>query len=330
MLALLLVTAAASPERWDRLFEQFKADFEKTYDEEEHELRRQIFHTNQAFIEKHNAEGHSYTLGVTPFADLTTEEFRRDYFGFDAGLRGNVSGTWLGMHEAGAAPDSIDWRTKGAVTPVKNQGQCGSCWAFSSTGALEGAFFLATGKLVSVSEQQFVDCAKFRYGNMGCSGGRQMAAFSYAEKNAMDTEDSYAYTAKSGTFQSCKASSGTPAIPQGDVTGYKEVGHSEDALLSALAQQPVSISIEADQAVFQHYKSGVLTGSGCGSTLDHAVLAVGYGEEAGQKYWIVKNSWGAKWGQEGYINIVRGTDECGILNGPPVYPVLKASQAQYV
>jgi len=178
---------------------------------------------------------------------------------------------------------------------------------------------------VSFSEQQLVDCAKFSVGNMGCSGGRQTSAFNYVEKHAMVTEDSYPYEAKSGTFKSCKATEGTTAIPSGDLTGYKLVDHSEDALKQAIAQQPVAVSIEADQMVFQHYTSGVLDGSSCGAMLDHAVLAVGYGESAGETYWIVKNSWGTKWGEDGYVRIIRGKDECGILNGPPVYPVVKAA-----
>lgn len=326
MRTFALVTLAAA-RGYDALFEQFVTEFEKVYSAEERALRKEVFAQNMAFIEARNAEDHPYKLGVTAFADLTPEEFS-DYLGYRHSAKDTLAAPVLGTHVAdpdASVPDSVDWRTKGAVTPVKNQGRCGSCWAFSSTGALEGAWQLATGKLVSLSEQQLVDCAKFSVGNMGCSGGRQTSAFNYVEKHAMVTEDSYPYEAKSGTFKSCKATEGTTAIASGDLTGYKLVDHSEDALKQAIAQQPVAVSIEADQMVFQHYTSGVLDGSSCGAMLDHAVLAVGYGESAGETYWIVKNSWGTKWGEDGYVRIIRGKDECGILNGPPVYPVVKAA-----
>merc|ERR1712080_44130 len=211
--------------------------------------------------------------------------------------------------------------------PVKNQGQCGSCWSFSTTGALEGAWEIATGKLVSLSEQQFVDCDTK---DSGCQGGLMDYAFAYAEKNAICTESSYKYTATDGT---CKASTCTTGIPKGGVTGFKDVAaDDEQALMDAVAQQPVSIAIEADKSVFQLYASGVLTGR-CGSSLDHGVLAVGYGTESGQAYWKVKNSWGSSWGDEGYVKIFRGKSgagECGILAGPPSYPVVSAAVAGIV
>jgi C1A family cysteine protease len=240
----------------------------------------------------------------------------------------------LGTHvySGGDLPDSVDWTKKGAVTPIKNQGQCGSCWAFSSTGALEGAWQIATGKLVSLSEQQLVDCAKFRWGDMGCSGGLQPHAFKYMEQAAMCGEDTYPYTAKNHLFTRCKASncSTDPALPKGALKGYKSVDSTEQALMEAVTQQPVAVSIEADQDVFHLYKHGIVQGKGCGQQLDHAVLAVGYGTDNGVKYWKVKNSWGTSWGEEGYVRIIRGTDECGILNGPPVYPVVDKNPAPSV
>merc|ERR1712176_1730799 len=156
---------------------------------------------------------------------------------------------------------AIDWRSKGAVTPVKNQGQCGSCWAFSTVGGLEGAWQINTGTLTSMSEQQFVDCSK---ANLGCNGGLMDYGFQYAEGVAVATESSYPYTARDG---SCK-SSYTTAIPRGGVTGYHDVSASTSSLQSALVQQPVSVAIQADQSVFQRYSGGVIT-SGCGSQLDH-------------------------------------------------------------
>jgi cathepsin L len=185
------------------------------------------------------------------------------------------------------------------------------------------------GKLVSFSEQQLVDCAKFRYGNLGCNGGLQPHAFNYVKKNALCTEEEYAYTGTNGLFTRCQAATKctTPGLPLGSMTGYTFVDGTEQGLMSALMKQPVSVSLEADKDVFHLYKSGIVQGPGCGTTLDHAVLAVGYGTDDGKKYWKVKNSWTTKWGEEGYVRIIRGLDECGILNGPPVYPVLKVEGA---
>eukprot|EP00929_Paragymnodinium_shiwhaense_P020609 TRINITY_DN1367_c0_g1_i7.p2 TRINITY_DN1367_c0_g1~~TRINITY_DN1367_c0_g1_i7.p2 ORF type:complete len:267 (-),score=82.28 TRINITY_DN1367_c0_g1_i7:296-1063(-) len=241
--------------------------------------------------------------------------------------------TYLGRHVRAAnetLPDSIDWVAKGAVTDVKNQGQCGSCWAFSSTGSLEGANFLASGKLVSLSEQQFVDCAGGTYGNQGCNGGLMDNAFKYAEADAICTEDSYAYKAVGG---SCQASSCTNGLQKGAVSGYKDVqADSKEDLMSAVAQQPVSIAIEADLPVFQLYKSGVLSGM-CGAKLDHGVLVVGYGTDSqGGDYWKVKNSWGTSFGEDGYVRLKRGkggSGECGILSQPS-YPEVKKAEADAI
>merc|ERR1711862_368325 len=195
--------------------------------------------------------------------DMTLEEFQAlPMFGF---VKPESAGPNLGTHEwngEGLAA-SVDWRSKGAVTPVKNQGQRGSCWAFSTVGGLEGAWEIGTGTLTSMSEQQFVDCSK---ANSGCNGGLMDSAFQYAEGVAVATESSYPYTARDG---SCK-SSYTTAIPRGGVNGYHDVYPSTSSLQSALVQQPVSVAIQADQSVFQRYSGGVIT-SGCGSQLDHGV-----------------------------------------------------------
>jgi len=196
------------------------------------------------------------------------------------------------------------------VTAPKNQGTCGSCWSFSTTGALEGAWQIATGKLVSLSEQQLVDCST---DNNGCGGGSMDTAFSYLEKSGSCTESSYPYKAKSGT---CHETSCTVGAPKGSVVGYFDVPtNDEKALMEAVAQQPVAVAIEADQMAFQLYNKGILTKE-CGHKLDHGVLLVGYGTENGVDYWKVKNSWGASWGEQGYIRLERGSTktegECGI------------------
>jgi cathepsin L len=214
----------------------------------------------------------------------------------------------------------VDWSTKGVVTPAKNQGQCGSCWAFSATGAIECQYAIQKGTLNSLSEQQMVDCAGSSYGCAGCNGGQMTGAMSYAaHAGGLCSESEYSYTARNGN---CKDSTcGTKYDANRGYSGVTK--YSSSALETATAAGCVSIGIEADQTAFQHYSSGVLTGT-CGTRIDHGVLTVGYGTSGSQQYWKVKNSWGTSWGSHGYILICRncnknGRDgECGILMEPNI------------
>jgi len=301
---------------WD----EYKLSFGKVYNGEEDQHRQNIFNANVAFIESENAKDHTYTLGFGPFTDVTNEEYKETYLGYAQPAELFEGLTHLGAHEYTEGEQlaaSVDWVNKGAVTPVKNQGQCGSCWSFSTTGGLEGAWEIGHGQLTALSEQQFVDCDK---SSMGCGGGSMALAFHWAKGQALCTEQSYPYTARDG---SCRSGC-TQGIPHGGVTGYKSVGlfgilpATTAQLMSAVQQQPVSIAIEADQASFQHYTGGVLSAA-CGTKLDHGVLLVGYDDNS----WLVKNSWGATWGANGYVRLTKNGNECGILN-QPVYPVVSS------
>jgi len=246
----------------------------------------------------------NHTLAVNKYADLTSEEFGAIMNGFKPELQ--ASARFPTHLPITPTADPIDWTTKGAVTGVKDQGQCGSCWAFSATGAIEGAVQLKTGKLQSVSEQELVDCAG-SFGNQGCNGGLMTQAFDYVISNkGISAEDAYPYTARDG---SCKK-----VAPSSTITSYKNVAEGDEAaLLEALKLGPVSVAVEADQGVFQFYHSGILMGSaGCGTNLDHGVLLVGYGTEKTTAYWRIKNSWGTSWGDSGFIRFEYGKNVCGI------------------
>ena len=297
-------------------FEEYIVSYDKTYaTDEEYFSRFQNFRDNLAYIRVFNSQDQTLVLGLNQFSDMSLVEFTSKYLPHqlkpkDTEGREDFSGL--------TAPAAVDWRSKGAVTGVKNQGQCGSCWSFSATGSLEGAWFLAGHSLVSLSEQQLVDCSR-AYGNAGCNGGLEDDAFKYVIANkGITSEANYPYTAKDGTCNKTKASQISATISKYVVVA----ANNPTAMQTAVAQQPISIGVQANQAAWQSYKSGTITGS-CGTNLDHSVLIVGYDTTASPQFWIVKNSWGTSWGMQGYLQIAitTGNGVCGI-NMEPSYPVV--------
>ena len=296
-------------------FTSYMSKYGKTYAApEEARYRLRVFNDNLLKIKEHNAKNLPWTLGVNKFADVSAEEFAYKFCGCakDPKTRGTRQTTLVGD-----VPARVDWREQGAVTPVKNQGMCGSCWAFSTTGTTEGAYFLKTGNLVSLSEQQLVDCARDpEYENFGCSGGWPWSAVDYVTKHGLCTEEDYPYK---GVDAECKESSCKVAVQSVDKVQLP-VGD-EDSLAVAVSKTPVSIVLDA--TAMQLYDKGIITR--CSEFINHAVLAVGYDKDAetGLKYWIIKNSWGADWGEEGYCRIekdVGGMGRCA-LTYSSVYPV---------
>jgi len=324
MIAAAIAANARPREVYETAFAEHVNKYGLTFkDGAEFVQRLQIFADNFDAIEAHNAQNLTYQLGINKFSHMTNQEFA-EFVHLGGARRPNLRASDK-VHAApadmSAVPAAVDWVAQGAVTEVKNQGSCGSCWSFSTTGSLEGAHYIFKGgKLHSLSEQQLVSCDTT---DLGCNGGWMDDAFDWVAKNGgLCTEDDYPYTSGAGKNAACKT--GCTPVANTKVVSHTDVqAGSVDALASAVAQQPVSIAIQANQPAFQSYKTGVLTGK-CGNRLDHGVLAVGYGTwtDGKTQYWKVKNSWGPDWGMDGYILIEKSSaDLCGVLDAAS-YPTL--------
>ncbi|XP_005995579.1 procathepsin L [Latimeria chalumnae] len=331
VLTLCLAAAFAAPgvdPELDDHWELWKSWHNKTYHEQEEGWRRMIWEKNLKKVELHNLEfslgKHTYQMGMNYYGDMTTEEFRQIMNGYKNSAKRKLKGSLFLEPTFLEVPKTLDWRDKGYVTPVKDQRLCGSCWAFSATGSLEGQHFRKTGKLISLSEQNLVDCSRPE-GNDGCGGGVMDLAFEYVQINGgIDSEASYPYL---GRDQKCHYD---PRYNSANDSGFVDIEKgSERTLMKAVAAVgPISVGIDASQDSFHLYHSGIYYDPACSSTkLDHGVLAVGYGfmgeeEKENNKYWIVKNSWGEHWGDNGYIYMAKDRgNNCGIATSAS-YPLV--------
>jgi len=290
-------------------FGNFMAEYNKHYDTiEETIMRYNIFADNYRYIENHNMENTDFELAVNQFADLTPEEFK---FKFLNNPRGEGYDNPCRLPHVKKGTDTkIDWRKKNAVSSVKNQGSCGSCWAFSTVGALEGLYAINKGSILEFSEQELVDCTR-SYGNEGCQGGWMSWAFEYIREKGISTRKEYPYEGRNGP---CRKKSNSFQI-KGCINVTKD---DSDSLLEALNINPVSICVRANNREFMYYRRGIIK-TGCGTPkaeLDHGITLVGADFEGSDAFWIAKNSWGSGWGESGYVRIKRDTGKgqgiCGI------------------
>lgn len=303
-------------------FSSWKAQFKKVYATAEAEAKAfSAFAHNDEKIRTHNAKKLNFTLGHNAFSDLMAEEFFSTRLGYNRNLmtRNTFSTSVHQVDSSVKVASAVDWVEAGAVTAVKNQQTCGGCWAFSAAGAIEGAYAIETGELMSLSEEDLIQCNTAT--DSGCNGGLMDNAFQWVESNGIASEAAYPYTSGGGTTGSCRTSKELSPVVK--ISGFTDVTpDSPSALMSAVAQQPVSIAIEADKSVFQLYSGGVMDSTACGTNLDHGVLLVGYSSTGDSPYWKVKNSWGSSWGEGGYIRLGMATSGPGIcgMYQQPSYP----------
>ncbi|XP_076889331.1 vignain-like [Bidens hawaiensis] len=314
----------ATDESLWNLYERWISNTSVTRAPDDKQKRFNVFKYNVNHINRVNQMNKPYKLKLNDFADMTNHEFRA---GFDSKilhfrmLKGERRPTPFVHGKTTNPPPSVDWRTNGAVTPIKNQGRCGSCWAFSTIVGVEGINKIKTNNLVSLSEQELVDCET---DNQGCNGGLMENAFEFIkETGGVTTEQIYPYF---GRDERCDLSKRNAPVVK--IDGFENVpANDEGALFKAVANQPVSIAIDASGLNFQFYHTGVFDGP-CGTELNHGVAIVGYGTQDGKDYWIVRNSWGPGWGEQGYIKMQRGVNVpeglCGLAMDAS-YPVKESS-----
>jgi cathepsin F/cysteine peptidase B len=312
--ALVAVAVASSVEDDKRLFADYMHTFGRTYAPAEEAHRFQCFRQNLVIIAERNAAGKGQeTHGINQFTDLCPKEFAKYYLGLrpSNATKAAVPALFNKAELAGAC-SSIDWRTKGVVTPIKNQGQCGSCWSFSATGNMEGQWAKAGHSLVSLSEEELVQCSASA-GNMGCNGGLMDQAFEWVASNGgINSEAAYPYTSGGGVTGTCirsKLAGKVAAFPS-----HKDLPNSENQMAAwACTGGPIAIGVDATS--WQTYTGGIMTNCQ-GTQMDHGVLIVGFDATNSPPYWTIKNSWGVSWGESGYIRVAMGSDQCGLTQAP--------------
>ncbi|KAK8897620.1 hypothetical protein M9Y10_015582 [Tritrichomonas musculus] len=316
MLAILISLASSSIKllNEERSFLSWMRSNNNYYIGDEYHFRLGLYISRIRYIQEFNKRpGNTFKVGLNKFSCYTPAEYQT-LLGFRKDTR-KVSQKAETKKSTVNAPDSLDWRDKGVVNAIKDQAQCGSCWAFSAVCTCEAAYAIKTGTLLSFSEQNLVDCVTSCY---GCSGGNPSYAITYVvdnQKGQFNSEEDYPYKAVDGTcsYDSSKAI--------GKVTSYHSIFfHLETDLFNKLVEYgPVSVAIDASLASFHSYSSGIYQDSSCSSWfLDHAVACIGYGSENGTQYWIVRNSWGTSWGEQGYFRLLRGSNMCGIASSAVV------------
>ena len=308
----MILGSSYDTKRWGKDFLVYKTKFNKIHtSKEDLAFRFSIYSRNMEMINRHNESDSTFKMGEGPFTDMTFTEFKSKY------LMTKEIPNELNFEEEPIKRGLNDWKARGMVSEVKNQLACGSCWAFSTTGSLESAYLIAGKEFKELSEQELVDCAG-DYGNYGCNGGIMSAAFDYIIDNWIATEKDYPYTARDG---SCHPNQTKERF---DVRSYKTLQKTNvNGLMDMLDRQPVSVAIEV-QSDFMHYSSGVYQSANkrCGMRLNHGVLAAGYDMTVSNPFFLVKNSWGEMWGDEGYIKMAigKGSGTCGIASPAAVAP----------
>jgi len=301
------VAVSRTADEEKQMFADFMQTYGRTYTPAEKVTRFNCFVGNLKLIDQRNARD-TAIHGINQFTDLCPAEFAKFYLG---ARPSNSTRQMAATNVAVAACSNVDWRMKGAVTGIKNQGQCGSCWSFSATGNMEGQWMLAGHSLVSVSEEELVQCS--HNGNQGCNGGWMDDAFSWVNTNGgIDSEEDYPYTSGGGITGNCINSKLANKVAH--FTSYKDITQTEAAMAAQVCSSgPLSIAVDA--ITWSSYTGGIMTDC-TGTQLDHGVLIVGFDDNNSPPYWIVKNSWGTSWGEAGYIRLGKGTDQCGLTQAP--------------